>query len=138
MKVLTKNTDYAIRALLELSFEDEHFISAKEIAQKQDIPYEFLRKILNRLIREGIVISREGGLGGFQLNLAPTKIKLTDLIRIFQGEIKLSECMFRKKICPNRKHCVLRQNILHVEKKVIDEFRLITIGSLKNQMIGKK
>jgi DNA-binding IscR family transcriptional regulator len=80
------------------------------------------------------VTSREGGLGGFQLNISPAKIKLTDLIRIFQGEVQLSECMFRKKICPNRKGCVLRKNILQVEKKVINEFRLITIASLKKQM----
>ena len=136
MKVLTKNTDYAVRALLELSFEDERFVSAKEISDRQKIPYEFLRKILNRLIKEKIVISREGGLGGFQLSIAPARIKLTDLIEIFQGEVQLSECLFRDKICPNRRSCVLRQNILQVEKKVIDEFRLITIESLKKQIRG--
>jgi len=134
MKVLTKNTDYAIRALLELSFGDDQFISAKEIADKQKIPYEFLRKILNRLLKERVVMSREGGLGGFQLNISPAKIKLTDLIRIFQGEVQLSECMFRKKICPNRRNCVVRQNILQIEKKVVDEFCLITIENLKKQM----
>jgi len=137
MKVLTKNTDYAVRALLELSFKEEQFVSAKEISDKQKIPYEFLRKVLNRLIKEKIIESKEGGAGGVQLKVPASKIRLTDLIKIFQGNIQLSECMFRKNICPNRQACVVRQNILKVEKKVVDEFRLITIASLRDQMKGK-
>ena len=137
MKVITKNTDYAIRALFELSLEEERFVSAKEIADRQHIPYEFLRKILSRLIKEKIVESKEGGLGGFQLKVLPSKIRLTDLITIFQGDVQLSECMFRKKICPERRGCVLRKNILKIEQKVIDEFKLITIETLKKQVKGK-
>jgi Rrf2 family protein len=133
MKIITKNTDYAIRALLELSLEEERFVSAKEIADHQHIPYEFLRKILSSLIKENMVESREGGSGGFQLKRSPAKIRLTDLIKIFQGEVQLSACMLRKKICPERRHCVLRKNILQVEQKVIDEFKSITIESLRKQ-----
>lgn len=137
MKVLTKNTDYAVRALLELAFAQGKFLSAKEIADKQKIPYEFLRKILRRLIKEKIVTSREGGSGGFQLRLKPSQVRLADLIQIFQGEVQISECLFRDKICSNRKNCVLRQNILQVEKKVVEEFNAITIESLMEQMKGR-
>jgi Rrf2 family protein len=137
MKVLTKNTDYAVRALLELAFAQGDLVSAKEISDKQKIPYEFLRKILSRLIKEKIVISKEGGSGGFQLRLKPSQIKLSNLIQIFQGEVQISECLFRDKICPNRKNCVLRQNILQVERKVVEEFNAITIESLMEQMKGR-
>lgn len=131
MKVLTKNTDYAVRALLELASNEERLVSAKEISAHQKIPYEYLRKILSRLIKEGIVESKEGGLGGFKLKVAPSKIRVSELIRIFQGAVQLSECMFRQNICPNRASCVLRKNILKVEKKMINELSSITIGTLQ-------
>ena len=131
MKVLTKNTDYAVRALLELASHDQELVSAKEISEHQKIPYEYLRKILSRLIKEGIVESREGGSGGFRLKAAPSKIRITDLIKIFQGNVQLSECLFRQNICPNRSHCILRKNILKVEKKIIKEFNAITIKKLQ-------
>lgn len=130
MKILTKNTDYAVRALLELASRGEELISAKEISTCQKIPYEYLRKILSRLIKEGIVESREGGMGGVRLKASPKTIKIADLIRIFQGKVQISECMFRQNICPNRATCVLRKNILKVEQKVINELSLITIEKL--------
>ena len=51
MKLLNKNTDYAIRALLHLGGAPAGaFVSAAEISEKQKIPYEFLRKLLRKMI----------------------------------------------------------------------------------------
>ena len=131
MKVLTKNTDYAVRALADLAAHKNTVRSAKEISESQKIPYEFLRKILSRLIKNNIVESKEGGAGGFKLKTDPERIKLTDLIKIFQGKVQFSACMFRQDLCPNRKHCILRKNILHIEQNVIKQLGAITIASLK-------
>lgn len=130
MKLLTKNADYAVRALVELALKEGSFISAKTIADKQGIPYEFLRKILRTLISEGFVMSREGQVGGFRLDKDAGKIKVSDIIRIFKGEIRVSECLFRKKICPNRAKCVLRHKMQKIENIVTKEFEKITIESL--------
>ena len=51
MKVLTKNTDYAIRALLALEAQKGSYVSAKSIATGHDIPYQFLRRLLQEMIR---------------------------------------------------------------------------------------
>ncbi|MDD4956934.1 MAG: Rrf2 family transcriptional regulator [Candidatus Omnitrophica bacterium] len=137
MKLLTKDTDYAVRALIELGVSGETYVSAREISEKQQIPYQFLRRIMQDLIKGGLVKSKEGGGGGFRLRGHPLKIKVADVIRMFQGEIELSECMFRKKICANRPHCVLRSNIKNIEAKVIKEFEKITIGQLIRQAIQR-
>ena len=130
MKVLTKNTDYAVRALLALGGCKEGYISARDISRQHDIPYQYLRKVLQKLISAGYVESKEGSGGGFKILAKPAKIKVSDIIEVFQGQIELSECMFRKKICANREKCVLRKNIKRIEKKVIEEFSKISIGSL--------
>ncbi len=131
MKLLNKNTDYAIRALLHLGRAPAGtFVSAAEISEKQKIPYEFLRKLLRKMIASEIVESKEGGNGGYRLKSDPQKIRISELIEIFQGQLQLSECMFRRKLCENRSHCVLRHNILRIEKMVTQEFEGITVGSL--------
>jgi Rrf2 family protein len=134
MKLLTKNTDYAIRALLALAHDREKFISAKQVSEDQHIPYEYLRKILQSLIKEKLVESKGGGQGGFRIKKDPDKIKVVDMIRIFQGDLQLSECMFRHKLCENRAHCVLRKKILRIEKMVTNEFGGMTIQSLLDDM----
>lgn len=134
MKLLTKETDYAIRALMELAKGDGKFLSAREIAEAQGMPYQYIRKILQVLIKEKIVISREGGRGGFKLQVGSEKIKVSDIIRLFQGEIQLLECMFRKKICEQRPTCVLRKNIQKIEQLVEKEFDGVTIGGLLTEM----
>ncbi|MBM3422688.1 MAG: Rrf2 family transcriptional regulator [Chlorobi bacterium] len=130
MKVLTKNTDYAIRALLTLGEAKGGYLSARAISLEQEIPYQFLRGLLQEMIRHGLVFSKEGVGGGFKLAKEPDEILVSELIGIFQGKVQVSECMFRKQICANRSRCVLRHEIMRIEQVVKQEFDNITIGKL--------
>lgn len=138
MKLLTKDTDYAVRALLVLAQNKKSFISIKDISLKEQIPYHFLRRVVQKLIKNKIVESKEGALGGVKLVKDPLKIKIVDIIKIFQGSIELSQCMFRKKICPNRNGCVLRKEIKRVEKIVTEEFDGISIAKLLKNMKSRR
>ncbi len=130
MKLLTKETDYAIRAVMNLAGQDSGFVSSRDISHQEDIPLQFLRRILRTLIKGGIIESREGATGGVSLKADSGSIKIADLIRLFQGNIQLTECMFRKKICSNRKTCVLRKRIQKIEAMVTEEFDGLTIKDL--------
>lgn len=138
MKVLTKNTDYAIRALLTLAAADEQYISVKHISQAQHIPYQYLRRLTQTLVQHNLVESREGAAGGIKIIKNPKDITLTDLIEIFQGPIELSDCMFRKQLCQNRGTCVLRPEIKRIEKIVNEEFRKLTIHKLLTKLKADK
>jgi len=130
MKVLTKKTDYAIRALLMLAASRESYVSAKIMAVEQDIPYQFLRGVLQEMIRHNLSVSKEGVQGGFKLTMDTDEIRVNQLIEIFQGGVQVSECMFRKQICANRSRCVLRHEIMRIEQVVQNEFEKVTIGGL--------
>ncbi|MFH1352374.1 MAG: Rrf2 family transcriptional regulator [bacterium] len=131
MKLLTKETDYVVRAVMNLAVNNKNgFISSREIADNEKIPFPFLRRILQRLIKEGIVESKEGIAGGVKLNVRPGAVRISDLIKIFQGDIKISQCMFRNRLCENRRKCVLRRRLLKIEEKLAREFEKITVGSL--------
>lgn len=130
MKVLNKETDYAVRALISLGMKPDGWVSAKVISDEQAIPYQFLRRILQELIRNGLVESKEGAGGGVRLAKEPSLIAVAEVIEIFQGKVQLSECMFRKQLCSNRANCVLRHEIMRIEKMVNNEFSQVTIGKL--------
>ena len=130
MKLITKETDYGIRAVMTLAQAGSVYVSSRDIAEQQEIPLHFLRRILQALIKAGLVDSKEGVSGGARLKAKPESIHLVDLIRIFQGDIQLSECVFRRKVCSNRERCVLRKRIGEIEEIVTEQFTGITIADL--------
>lgn len=130
MKLITRDTDYAIRALMYIACSKDAIVSVAEIEKKLKLPRPFLRKILQILQKKGILKSIKGNKGGFLLAVPAKKIFLADLMKIFQGRITLTECFLKKKVCPNIKRCSMRHKIKNMEKIVVSELKKITIASL--------
>lgn len=62
-------------------------MKAEAIATVQEIPHKFLEGILGDLRRGGLVTSRRGGSGGYQLAREPSAITVADVIRAVDGPI---------------------------------------------------
>lgn len=81
MKISSK-TDYALRTVLHLATHREKDVtSVCDIAARQNIPEQFLAQILLTLKSLGIVRSRRGIAGGYQLALEPEAIPLDMVIQ---------------------------------------------------------
>lgn len=130
MKLITRDTDYAVRALCCIAKRKSEIVSVSNLVKKLKIPKPFLRKILQVLNRKGLLKSYKGKGGGFVLSRPANKILLTDLIKIFQGSLELSACIFKRSICPNIETCALRKKINVSEKFVISQLKSISVGSL--------
>jgi len=140
MKMINRDTDYAVRALGFISQHKEKLVSAAEMVKCLKIPRPFLRKILQRLHQEGVLDAQKGLSGGFFLTAPAEKIYLMDLIRVFQGGLKLNECLFKKKACPDRPTCLLRQRINEIEAYAVSVLKPVSIAELlgKKSYYGKK
>ena len=136
MKIITRDTDYAIRALACAASSERGKVTVKELSGKLDIPGPFLRKIFQTLNRYGILRSYKGKSGGFALSRDPFKITVFQLIEIFQGPFCLNEHLFKGKTCPLVKTCFLKKKLDDMEKEVIKELSSVTIGQLVKE--GKK
>ncbi len=130
MKLITRDTDYALRALCFIAKQDKKVVSVRELVKVLKVPRPFLRRLLQQLAKNRILISSKGQGGGFSLGLPAGSIYLTDLMRIFQGPLKINECFLKKKICPNIKVCRLKKKIDEIEKMVIGELRSINIAGI--------
>lgn len=86
---ISARCDYACKALLELSFHwpDKKSLQIHTISKKQDIPIKYLVQILIQLKRIGLVMSRRGKDGGYNLSRPPNKISLGEVIRQIGGPL---------------------------------------------------
>jgi Rrf2 family protein len=138
MKLINRDTDYTVKALLYITQKKPERISVSELAKTLDIPKPFLRKTLQTLNREGVLTSFKGKAGGFVLALPPEEIFLTRLIDIFQKPVKLSDCIFKEKICSDIGTCPLKKRIDAIEQHVISELESITIESLLKEDLASQ
>ncbi len=130
MKLITRDTDYALRAVCFIAGQKERVVAASELAEALKVPRPFLRKLLQVLNRKNVLISLRGIGGGFLLARTADKIYLTELIKIFQGPFSLNECSLKKKPCPERKICPLRKKICRIERYLLRELSAVSVGSL--------
>lgn len=130
MKLITRETDYAVRALLYMAGCQAETVSVSELVKVLKVPWAFLRRIMQILNKKGVVESSRGKGGGFRLALPLEKIFLIDLMEKLQGPLKLNECLFKKKICPDRNSCLLKKKIEAIEKEMTAKLKAITLASL--------
>lgn len=133
IRLINRNSDYAVRALCYMAKREEQVTSVSELVRKLKIPRPFLRKILQVLHNEGLLISQKGAGGGFRLARKPGKIFLLDIMRAFQGPIKLNECVFKKEVCPHKRGCFLRRRLGTIEQFIIVQLKPITIKKILDE-----
>jgi len=105
---ITRQADYAVRAVLDLALQPEgERALSEEIARRQSIPTAFLTKILARLAAERIVTTQRGVSGGIRLARLAGEISLLDVIEAIDGPITLNRCMLRPAECPRDTTCVV-------------------------------
>lgn len=129
--MLTRKSKYGLKALLVLAREyDRGPILASEIAALEGIPEKFLQGILLELRRRGVVRSRRGQGGGYQLARDPSTIHFGEVLRVLDGPLALTPCVSQTAYqrcdeCADERLCGIRL----VMKDVRDETARILEGA---------
>jgi Rrf2 family protein len=131
MKLITRETDYAIKILLTALKKDK-MVTVTMLEEELEMPRPFLRKIVQQLARGGIIQTQKGRNGGFKSVKDAEDIRVIDIMQIFQGKFSMNDCLFKKHICPNKAHCSLRRVISGIESKVEQELKSLTLKKLIN------
>jgi Rrf2 family protein len=114
--MLSQKARYALRAMIELARENGQ-VTAGELAIRADAPRKFLEAILLTLARQGLVTSRRGKFGGYQLGREPVEISFAEIIRLVDGPLALTPCVSRTAFrrcedCRDLATCALREALL--------------------------
>ena len=138
MDVLRRNTDYALRAVANLSMHyGNEPVSTRSIADQEDISYQLASKLMQKLQKVGLVKSCMGPKGGFRLTREPSKISLLEVVEAIQGPISLNRCLLAADACPKQGGCTVRAKLVGLQESIGDYLSEITLDKLL-QGRGKK
>lgn len=105
---ITRQADYAVRAVLHLARNGEQRTATSSIAEEQRIPPSFLAKIISQLSIAGLLHTSRGARGGVTLARNPHEITLLEVIEAIDGPIQLNECVGDTGSCSFDENCPLR------------------------------
>lgn len=133
--MLSNTCKYAIRSVVYLSVfvKDNKKIGIKEIAKALELPSPFLGKILQNLVRHGILISTKGPNGGFMLKRAPQDISLMDIIEVIDGHEMFDTCLVRDAHCGDEEPCAIHDKVTLIREELKQMFINQTIDDLATE-----
>ncbi|HNK62477.1 MAG TPA: Rrf2 family transcriptional regulator [Anaerolineales bacterium] len=105
---ITRQADYAVRAVLHLARNGDQRTATSSIAEEQRIPPSFLAKIISQLSIAGLLHTSRGARGGVTLARTPQEITLLEVIEAIDGPIQLNECVGDTGACSFDENCPLR------------------------------
>jgi Rrf2 family protein len=135
---LSKKADYALMAMKHLAVSgvrsdrgSQASSSAREIAELYDIPIELMAKVLQRLVRRGLLASTQGTRGGYQLARTPAMISVADVIQAIDGPVTVTACSTDEgSQCEQYSKCNVRDPLWRVREKILSALGECTIAEL--------
>ena len=116
---LSKKTDYALMAMKHLASDPRRqAASAREIAERHDIPIELMAKVLTRLVRSGLLTSHHGVHGGYELAQPPAATSVAAVIEAIDGPLTLTACTPGDDRCDQFSKCNVRDPLRRVRDRI--------------------
>ena len=103
---VSRQTDYGLRLMVEIASDDRGPIATIEVAKRQDIPYQFLRKVARSLVAAGLLVSERGTGGGLSLARPPNSITMLDMVDSLDT-VALNDCTVVPPRCDRRDRCAV-------------------------------
>ena len=126
--------DYCLKALMTLAerYSTGQPQRVEEIAAAQNIPENYLRRLLIELKRGGLVLSQKGPSGGYMLARHPSKITMAEVVQIIEGDYVPVECLEdgSNALCQRADNCAMRDVWNEVRDSVNAILGGVTLQSL--------
>ena len=129
---LSKKADYALIAMKHLSRlpGDGASTSAREIAEQYDIPLELMAKVLQRLVRRGLLVSHQGTRGGYQLARPATLMSVADVIQAVDGPLTVTACSTDDHACDQYTKCSVRDPLWRIKDRILTALAACTLAEI--------
>lgn len=91
--MLSQTIEYALRAMTHLaSLPPEKTVSSETIAEKTQVPRNYLSKVMRDLVLAELVTSQRGPNGGFGLTRPPERITILDVVNAVDPIKRITKC----------------------------------------------
>lgn len=129
---LTAKSEYGVLAAIDLASNYGNGpVSAREVAERRNIPPRFLEQLFVALRRSGLVSAVRGARGGFELTREPSAITVLDVVEALEGPLTASVCdSERGEICGQAGACAAAPVWARATAALRDVFATTTIADL--------
>ena len=134
---LSKKADYALMAMKHLAQTSSGTsTSAREIAEQYDIPIELMAKVLQRLVRIGLLASTQGTRGGYTLGRPPASISVADVIEAIDGPFAVTACSTEKNDCEQYSKCSVRAPLWQIRERIAAALGTVTLAEIAAEHVS--
>lgn len=128
---LSKTTDYGIVLMAQLASEPSPVPqNARELAELSALPVPMVSKILKALAKEGLLASQRGSKGGYTLARDPEALPVSEMIRVLEGPLALTDCAAGPAVCEHETACAVREPWQQINRTVEAALADITLADL--------
>lgn len=129
--VLSRTQEYALRAAVFLGRAyDGGPVRTSELAERADIPANYLSKILHQMARYGIVDSERGRRGGVSLSRPPSELTLQHVIDPFLPAHEPKRCVLGRPECSDEYPCGAHGNWKLIKEQIEAFFETTSIADV--------
>jgi Rrf2 family protein len=134
--IITRATEYSIRAVLHLASKyPAEVVSKQEICDAEGVTPAFLTKILQPLIRSGLVRSKRGVAGGFALARDPGRLTLLDVMQAVDEPLTLNMCLLEGHQCERECCCPIHRLWSEARESIEGVFSRKSLSDLVEERI---
>jgi Rrf2 family protein len=141
---LSKKADYALIAMKHLAQQSNgtsgttsaSSTSAREIAEQYDIPIELMAKVLQRLVRTGLLVSTQGTRGGYMLGRPSRLISIADVIQAIDGPFTVTACSTEKNDCEQYSKCSIRDPLWQIKERIVSALGTVSLAEMANEGVA--
>lgn len=130
MKLSTRSR-YSARILLELARNTGQApLQVSEISKRQNIPAKYIEQLIRTLKSAQLITSSRGPKGGYVLAKDPDAISLGDIVRLFEGQSELVECISSPEKCNRAEECNVRLAWKEATQALFEKLDGVSIATL--------
>jgi Rrf2 family protein len=134
---LSKKADYALIAMKHLARKSagRSSTSAREIAEAYDIPIELMAKVLQRLVRMGLLVSTQGTRGGYLLGRPAAAISVADVIQAIDGPVSVTACSSERNDCEQYSKCNIRDALWQIRERIAAALDTVSLADMAAESV---
>jgi Rrf2 family nitric oxide-sensitive transcriptional repressor len=130
--MISQTVEYALRAIVTIAQHNGQPCTSKKLAEITQVPLPYLSKLMQGLVRGGLVTSQRGLHGGFLLTDDPRNLTILDVVNAVEPIKRIHQCPLKiqshgTNLCPLHRRL---DNAMAATEKV---FRETTIAEMLSE-----
>jgi len=124
-------TEYSLRIMSYMALAEDKLHKATDIIEDLKIPHRYLRKLMTKLAKSGIIISIQGKYGGYKISKSLEDISLLEIVEAAGEKIIKKDCFFGLEKCLFHNKCSMHEKWASINQQIYDVLDSTKLSDIK-------